>query len=357
MKLHYTNVLLFSLPLNILVSSSYVHNNNKLYNTPHHIPTTTSRMLSECDLYVSSYDYDPEMKSVKENFDRQTSQRFEEYNERMNRKRQKYKEQCEKDVQQIILKDKVQKSLKEKVEKYCLRCGCGLGCGVLPVWGLVSGLWYAAWKNYVAGVATKAATRAGIAKAIEGLGDIFGLEELTAIDWPKMIHAGNYSDKMSLIDIMNTINIMCGDGQAPGESLFCTASSGYTGRDAVFTTAISKKAVGVAVDAGEAARFAEAKEAASFLPKTIMLSNNIVASIVAIVVIVLVMFIIYLILRYRRKKKMKKKTTIHKIIKRIDIMCLVFLICSSVYEKYLVQHTMFSIIKNYIFFYVLYLYI
>ncbi|KOB84944.1 hypothetical protein PFDG_00297, partial [Plasmodium falciparum Dd2] len=290
------------------------YNKNKPYIKPH-TPTTTSRVLSECGIQTSIYDNDPEMRSVKENFNRHTSERFEEYDERMNDKRRKRKEQCDKDIQKIILKDKIEKSLTEKVEKVCLRCGCGLGCGVLPVWGLVSGLWYAAWKNYVAGVATKAATKAGIAKAIEGLGDIFGLEELTAIDWPKMIHAGNYSDKMSLIDIMNTINIMCGDGQAPGESLFCTASSGYTGRDAVFTTAISKKAVGVAVDAGEAARFAEAKEAASFLPKTIMLSNNIVASIVAIVVIVLVMFIIYLILRYRRKKKMKKKQQYTKLLK------------------------------------------
>ncbi|KOB87525.1 hypothetical protein PFDG_03710 [Plasmodium falciparum Dd2] len=275
MKLHYPKILFF-IPLNILItSSSYEYNKNKPYIKPH-TPTTTSRVLSECGIQTSIYDNDPEMRSVKENFNRHTSERFEEYDERMNDKRRKR---------------------------------CGVYCWV---WSVVYGMPHG---KIMCRCATKAATKAGIAKAIEGLGDIFGLEELTAIDWPKMIHAGNYSDKMSLIDIMNTINIMCGDGQAPGESLFCTASSGYTGRDAVFTTAISKKAVGVAVDAGEAARFAEAKEAASFLPKTIMLSNNIVASIVAIVVIVLVMFIIYLILRYRRKKKMKKKQQYTKLLK------------------------------------------
>ncbi|ETW59921.1 hypothetical protein PFMC_04196 [Plasmodium falciparum CAMP/Malaysia] len=126
MKLHYIKILLFSLPLNILVTSSYVHDKNKPYITPH-TPTTTSRVLSECDIPTSNYDNDADMKSVKENFDRQTSQRFDEYEERMSKKRQKCKEQCEKDIKQIILKDKMEKSLAEKVEKGCLRCGCGLG--------------------------------------------------------------------------------------------------------------------------------------------------------------------------------------------------------------------------------------
>ncbi|SOS81858.1 PIR protein, putative [Plasmodium sp.] len=311
MKLHYTNILLFSFPLNILAD-----NKNKAYITLH-TRTTTSRVLSEYDIQSSIYDNDADMKCVKENFDRQMSRRFEEYEERMITQRQKCKEQRDKDIQKIILKDKMEKSLLEKVEKGCLICACGLGGGVAPVWGLVSGLWYAAWKNYVSGVSAKAATDAGISKAIKGLGGIFGLEELKAIDWPKMIHAGNYSDKMSLIRIVSTINNMCGDGQAPRESLFCVASNCYTttSRDTVFTTAISEKAVGVAVDAGKAARIAEAKEAANLLPKTIILSNNIIASIVAIVVIALVMLIIYLILRYRRKKKMKKKQQYTKLLK------------------------------------------
>ncbi|ETW31583.1 hypothetical protein PFFCH_00983, partial [Plasmodium falciparum FCH/4] len=56
------------------------HSKNKLYMKPH-TRTTTSRVLSECDLYMPNYDKDADMKSVKENFDRQTSQRFEEYEE------------------------------------------------------------------------------------------------------------------------------------------------------------------------------------------------------------------------------------------------------------------------------------
>ena len=36
-----------------------------------HTRTTTSRVLSECDIEKSIYDNNPDMKYVKENFDRQ----------------------------------------------------------------------------------------------------------------------------------------------------------------------------------------------------------------------------------------------------------------------------------------------
>ncbi|SCM18895.1 PIR protein, putative [Plasmodium sp.] len=77
MKVNYFKILLFSLPLNILLSS-YANNKNKPYITIH-APTTTSRVLIECNIYMPNYDNDPDMNSVKESFDRQTSQRFEEY--------------------------------------------------------------------------------------------------------------------------------------------------------------------------------------------------------------------------------------------------------------------------------------
>ncbi|KNC37954.1 rifin [Plasmodium falciparum RAJ116] len=40
------------------------------------------------------------MKEIMHDFDRQTSQRFEEYNERMNKNRQKYK--LEKEMKQVL---------------------------------------------------------------------------------------------------------------------------------------------------------------------------------------------------------------------------------------------------------------
>ncbi|SOS81756.1 PIR protein, putative [Plasmodium sp.] len=81
MKLHYTKILLFFFPLNILLTSYHAHNKNKPSITPHHTRSTTSRLLSEYDTESSIYDSDEEINSVKEIFERQTSRRFEEYEE------------------------------------------------------------------------------------------------------------------------------------------------------------------------------------------------------------------------------------------------------------------------------------
>ncbi|EWC91048.1 hypothetical protein PFNF54_00015 [Plasmodium falciparum NF54] len=162
MKLHYSKILLFSLPLNILVTSSYAHNKNKPSITPHHTPITTSRVLSECDLYMPKYDNDADMKSVKGTFDRQASQRFEEYEERIKDKRQKRKEERDKNIQEIIEKDRKDKSFAEKVEKGCLRCGCGLG-GVAASIGLFGGLGIYAWRS----AALVTAIQKGIEASVE----------------------------------------------------------------------------------------------------------------------------------------------------------------------------------------------
>ncbi|SOS79546.1 rifin [Plasmodium sp. gorilla clade G1] len=307
MKLHYCKILLFALKLYILVTPSYEHNKNKKYITPH-TPTTTSRVLSECDLYMSNYDNDADMKSVKENFNRQTSRRFEEYNERMQEKRQKCKEQCDKDIQQIIVKDQVQKSLAEKVEKGCLMCGCGLGGGVAPVWGLVSGLWYATWSQYVSTTVVKMATDAGVKAAIQGLGNIYDLNKVTLMDWTKMITAQNFKSPTLLAHVVQKVNIGVCQSGIDAKGAFCAFEQSMKGKgSSEFVQTISRKAAEVAANAGEAAKLAEATEAANFLQKTTILTNTIIVSLVAILVIVLVMVIIYLILRYRRKKKMNKK--------------------------------------------------
>ncbi|ETW56874.1 hypothetical protein PFUGPA_01075, partial [Plasmodium falciparum Palo Alto/Uganda] len=84
MKVHYINILLFALPLNILVGSPH----KKPSITPNFPPNT--RLLCDCELYSpANYDDDPQMKKIMENFDRQTSQRFHEYDERMKTTRQK----------------------------------------------------------------------------------------------------------------------------------------------------------------------------------------------------------------------------------------------------------------------------
>ncbi|ETW37619.1 hypothetical protein PFTANZ_01668 [Plasmodium falciparum Tanzania (2000708)] len=317
MKLHYSKILLFSLSLNILVaSSSDAHNKNKPYITPN-TPTTTLRVLSECDLYMPNYDKDADMKSVKEIFDRQTSQRFEEYEERVQDKRKKCKEQCDKDIQEIIVKDKVQKSLAKKVEQGCLKCGCGLGGGVLPVWSLVSGLWYATWSQYVATTVAEAATDAGIKAAVKGLGNICGLKDFNFIEWIPKINGSNFLNPNSLLSIVNEVNNMCTESSSAFHSSFCTASYSYSrkGTSAAFTKLISQGAAKVAEEAGKAAKAAELVESAKYTSTTSIYSTSIIASIVAIVVIVLVMIIIYLILHYRRKKRKNKKLQYTKLLK------------------------------------------
>ncbi|ETW55308.1 hypothetical protein PFUGPA_02697 [Plasmodium falciparum Palo Alto/Uganda] len=126
---------------------------------------------------------------VMDNFNRQTQQRFHEYDERMVEKRMQCKDKCDKEIQKIILKDKIdkeltekfatlqtdmqsdaiptcvcEKSLADKVEKGCLRCGGVLGGGVAPGWGLISGIVYTGWKAAALAAATKEAIAEGAAK-------------------------------------------------------------------------------------------------------------------------------------------------------------------------------------------------
>nr|SPJ13230.1 rifin PIR protein,putative [Plasmodium sp. DRC-Itaito] len=117
--------------------------------TPRTTNITTTRLLLECKLYLPNYDSDPQMKKVMQQFD-----------EAMVKNRQKCKDKCDKEIQKIILKDKMEKelihkfatlqkdiqsdaiptcicekSLAYKVEKTCLICGYGLG-SVTPSVGL-----------------------------------------------------------------------------------------------------------------------------------------------------------------------------------------------------------------------------
>ncbi|SOS78232.1 PIR protein, putative [Plasmodium sp. gorilla clade G1] len=312
MKLHYCKILLFSISLNILLSSSYEHNKNKPYTIPL-TPTTTSRVLSECDIQTSIYDNDPEMKGVMQDFNRQTSQRFEEYEKRMIKNRQKYKEQCHKDIEEIIVKDKIDKSLTEKVEKGCLRCGCGLG-GVAAGVGIFGALGTYGWKVAATATAYETAKQAGIEAGIKAvIAEIKGssfINQCLVVDWLKFINESNYN---SIPDLFNAVNSVV---TANGEK--CQVVTGNIGRvynglsekDAWFPSFVKKgtetaTAITESVETTELAKV----EAASTHSYT-----AIGYSVTAILIIVLVMVIIYLILRYRRKKKMNKKTQYTKLL-------------------------------------------
>ncbi|ETW50084.1 hypothetical protein PFMALIP_01948 [Plasmodium falciparum MaliPS096_E11] len=314
MKVHYINILLFALPLNILVGSP--HKNPSI--TPNH-PSNT-RLLCDCELYApSNYDNDPEMKEVMEIFDRQTSQRFEEYNERIIKNRQKYKEQRDKNIQKIIHKDKMEKNLAEKIEKGCLMCGCVLGGGVLPVWGLVGGLWYATWSQYVATTLVKMATDKGIAEGVKvGLVKVTEMakQALTStISIPELnvgeiITVGKFTDGVSLDGIFKALDIaMLGKFEEGPHAKFSTWITSIALKPSSLRPFTEQaQAVSNAFNKAQTDVLAEGAQATSSL------TTGITASIIAIVVIVLVMIIIYLVLRYRRKKKMKKKAQYTKLL-------------------------------------------
>ncbi|SCM18920.1 PIR protein, pseudogene, putative [Plasmodium sp.] len=357
MKVHYFNIFLFSLSLNILLLSSEVYNQRNLYTTLY-TPKPTTRILCECDIYTSIYDNDEDMKSVKEIFDSQTSQRFEEYNERMQEKRQKCKEQCEKDIKTIILKDKIQKeltdnfsslqtdistddiptcvcekSVADKVEKTCLKCGGVLGGGI-PGLGYIGGTALYAinvWKDAELAAAIQFATKegikegikAGIQASIKGVKDKFGLENLCYSRWTSIFTANNYSNQDLLIAAIKEEYITFADsGLTEGYGVLSYYRSQFGVQSRIFH-ALSENAKTVALQASKAAEQATNETTKALtLEKTTEITTvsstyytAIIASIVAIVVIVLVMLIIYLILRYRRKKKIKKKLQYIKLLK------------------------------------------
>ncbi|ETW36942.1 hypothetical protein PFTANZ_02360 [Plasmodium falciparum Tanzania (2000708)] len=343
MKIHYINIFFLALPLNILVNNQRNHKKN-IFRTPKIKPTKTYRTLCECESYSpSNYENDPEMKEIMEIFNHQTSERFREYDERVQNKRKQCKEQCEKDIQKIILKDKVEKELTEKfatlqtdiqndaiptciceksvadkTEKVCLNCGKTMGA-IAPAWGLVSGIGYVAWTQYVAAKILEEGIKKGIEVGLAQIMDItkalfFSEAKLPTITVTQMLSSGHFTNNVSFFDMVNYINnYMYNTLESKGYSQFCWAISSMASKKPITafnkTYAIYSEAVTKAVTGAENGVIAD------LAPSTSSITTTIIASIVAILVIVLVMVIIYLILRYRRKKKMKKKLQYVKLLK------------------------------------------
>ncbi|KOB84862.1 rifin [Plasmodium falciparum Dd2] len=268
----------------------------------------------------------PQMKEVMENFIKQTQQRFHDYDDRMKEKRKQCKERCDKEIQKIILKDKLEKqmaqqlttldpnittediptcicekSLADKTEKFCLNCGKTMG-GVAPGWGLVSGLGYVGWTNYVTQTALQKGIEEGVKYGIEGLNYFPGLSRLIEVSEIKnLINHTNYDIGMTYVNIIKQVKITNCVGKAAETQPFCH----YVSQGG--ESALSDRPAVIADNAAHMAKHAETEVLNASASSLTTFSNAIIASIVAIVVIVLVMVIIYLILRYLRKKKMKKK--------------------------------------------------
>ncbi|SOS80103.1 rifin [Plasmodium sp. gorilla clade G1] len=301
MKLYYTKILLFFLPLNILA-----HNKNKSYITIH-TPITTSRVLIECNVYIPNYDNDPDMNSVRKNFHKKTEQRFHEYDKSMIRNRQKCKEKCDKEIHKIILKDKMEKSLSEKVEKGCLKCGCALG-GVATSVGVlgtaVVNVWTKAATADAVNLAIQEGIKEGIKTVITQIKGVPGLNTLLNIEWSMFINESSYSTVSGLIRAIKSAT--------PGT---CTSSISphclIISKEETFLVPLVKDGI-----EATATKVASVKtiELGNVKATSTHLYSAISYSVIAIVVIVLVMVIIYLILRYRRKKKMNKKRQYTKLL-------------------------------------------
>ncbi|SCM18878.1 PIR protein, putative [Plasmodium sp.] len=331
MRIHYINMFLFSLMFNILQN---VHKNH--YNTTLHTPNTikipTTRLLCECELYApSNYNNDPGMKQVMDDFDRQTQQRFHEYEERMIKNRKECKEQCEKDIQKLILKEKIQKELTEKLsalqidisthdiptcvceksladktEKFCLKCGYGLG-GALTSWEIFGYTGIYGWANYAAVLAHEAGVKAGIKAVIDMLSTLPGLNEFPSVNFTNMINAKNFNIPMELVNIVKGLNSKLCESSSP--KFFCILAQSDRGQ------LLTQTANGAAQAGIRKAASVQGANVALIKTTTADFSYNMIVSGITIFVIVLVMVIIYFILRYRRKKKMKKKLQYIKLLK------------------------------------------
>ncbi|KOB61968.1 hypothetical protein PFHG_03721 [Plasmodium falciparum HB3] len=336
MKVHYINILLFAVALNILVNT-----HKKPSIRPRHIQTT--RLLCECELYTPNYDNHPEIKRVMQQFYDRTTQRFQEYDEKLQEKRQIYKDKCDKEIQKIILKDKLEKELTEKfailqtdihsdaiptciceksmvdkVEKGCLRCGVVFGGGIAPSVGLLGGIGQvalSAWKTAAITSAKEAAEKAAIAKATKAAVDAVILQLKSFVN-------GFTGMTVNLTPIVTPSNYKCGSVLYTSAKNLASKSCIVNGHemDKSFCNSVvfydNVRGFNLFAEAGIAkykTEFAsqkallEAAELDAVDAKYAFWQTANIAPIVAIVVIVLIMVIIYLILRYRRKKKMKKK--------------------------------------------------
>ncbi|SPJ09691.1 rifin, putative [Plasmodium sp. DRC-Itaito] len=76
---------------------------------------TTSRKLSEFDKYRNNYDNHPAMKEVMKRYNERTAIRRKVYDERKKEKQKEYKEKSDRDIKEIIVKDKIQKQLTKQL--------------------------------------------------------------------------------------------------------------------------------------------------------------------------------------------------------------------------------------------------
>ncbi|EWC91042.1 hypothetical protein PFNF54_00146 [Plasmodium falciparum NF54] len=291
----------------------------------------------------------------------------------MQSKRIQCKDRCDKEIQKIILKDKLdkeltekfatlhtdiqndaiptcvcEKSLADKVEKTCLKCTQNLGGIVAPSSGVLGGIGefeLSVWKPAALAAAKEFAEKAGAAQgAIAGNAHGMKIVIYYLKDWgiqqccPEIFNpfvAKNIYTEVANIsgDIIAKYSAKCADTVTGGNSMckaFCLklgTNIAHGGRTLSVDHIVQLKIKGLVERADQAVAHvtkttSETVTAAIKARETALIEGrfessitSINASIIAIIVIVLILVIIYLILRYRRKKKMKKKLQYLKLLK------------------------------------------
>nr|SPJ13346.1 rifin PIR protein,putative [Plasmodium sp. DRC-Itaito] len=199
-----------------------------------------------------------------------------------------------------------EKSISDKVQKGCLRCGGILG-SAFPELSAIGGT-----VVYVAAV--KAAIDVDMKAAIEGLKGVTGLSELLKEKITYLVTPTNFKCPDALITVVQNVkNTKC-VGTATNSQILCILEEDQ------WVTRIHPKTVEAAGEASEA----YISTLSNSTTITTFLTHPIVISAIVVISIALILLIIYLILRYRRKKKKnEEKITIYKIIKIIDMFCYV----------------------------------
>ncbi|KOB61784.1 hypothetical protein PFHG_03520 [Plasmodium falciparum HB3] len=281
------------------------------------------------------------MKRVMQKFHDRTTQRFQEYDENNIEKELNEKfSALHTDIQSDDIPTCIcEKSLADKVEKGCLRCGSILGAAMPEVGSIGATALYTLCQWQTKAIATAiekalaesaaqglaAGIQAGKGVAIKSLKEL-GVEYF----WPGMsnyIHnMSHYKEVANLTDVIHPLKYNACKNTTEAVMVKCDAFDinfgvlTAEGKNAVVPgKALPKVLKGIVSNAETTANaFAEAEStriAAEITEQQSAVINAtysswqiaITASVIAIVVIVLIMVTIYLILRYRRKKKMKKK--------------------------------------------------
>lgn len=281
------------------------------------------------------------MKEVMQDFDRQTSQRFKEYNKHIIKNKQKCKEQCEKDIHKIILKDKIEKELAkkfvtletyistvdipscfcektvaDKVEKSCLKCGKNLGgfvpgLGVLGAYGAHSIVQVAmeAAKEVAIQMAIEDGKAAGIQAVFQALSSSLNADKLCGSTLNTVLNGNNFNDINFLVNLLKEkYNTICGASGPHAETLLCSIGSNnpqvaYTAIETYVPKAVSTATEVATSTTEEMTTIYTTQELSKVTSTGAILSNPIIISFIVIVIVVIIFLIIYLILRYRRKKR------------------------------------------------------